>query len=590
VTIESRMRLRGGFNHIMGPKDAAGDDLFQYGANWNSANYRVRDENGANVVLTNIPGDNALSGTNHQYYEVRFSTDFNGANPATGRFEVKKDGVANYSTVATGIPLNLTAAHENPTAWTGLFLRGRTGSDHVDNLKVSYVEAKQPTANVLADSYKDWEGHAAQPHGQWSYGRYDSVADWQSFTENTNAGTYYPGQGTSWIGGNGDVWNVPGYPQIGEYSQAPSNGQDAVRRWTSNVEGEVTVYYDALRSQSGSTGQIVGIYQNGVQVWSQELSNSNVHFMGNVGLTVHQGDQIDFIVDSKGNNNSDWTHFAARIEEGPPHSNPGLVAHWALNETDDMGFGAPNAKPHNRRATVGDSSGNNNHIFTHGTSSSDRVAGLIDNALEFHHGSGYGISDSTTIADGASELTLSAWIKPDAKTNWDGIVTTKAQPTNPDKFTGIALADYINDGQTIYSPTFRVMNAGNVTSVIDTPIGEWSLVTAVWKSGETHRIYINGELGANNDGQAYNGPLDIDQAWYIGTDRLISGRWFDGLMDDVGIWTRALSQGEIRNMYLAGLLGIDLAHAGVVPEPATLLIWSLLAGLGIGLLRNRRRR
>ena len=133
------------------------------------------------------------------------------------------------------------------------------------------------------------------------------------------------------------------------------------------------------------------------------------------------------------------------------------------------------------------------------------------------------------------------------------------------------------------------MNAANITSTIDTPVGEWSHVVAVWKSGEMHRIYINGDLGANNDVQAYAGLLDVDGVWTIGTDRFLSGRWFDGLIDDVGIWTRALSWWEIRGLFQDGLRGIDLAHASIVPEPSTLLIWSL-GLMGLAWYRRRPRR
>ena len=588
VIIESRMRMRGGWNNIMGPLDGvgAGDALFQYGANWNSNNYRVRDDGGANVVLTNVSGGNALSGSSHQYYDVRFIADLNGTSPATGLFQVKKDGQANYSTVASGFGLNLTAAHENPANWKGLFVRGRTGSDHIDTLSVSYVDAKAPTATVLADSAADWQGAAPQPHGQWSYGRYNNEANWQNFVQNTNYDLY----GT-WVGGDGYTWNVPGYPQISEYSAAPSNGDRAVRRWTSNTEGEVTVYYDAHRLQSGSTGQIVGIYQNGTPVWSQNLDNSNVHFMGSVPLTVHPGDQIDFTINSKGNNNSDWTHFSARIEDGPPHANPGLVAHWAMNEKSDMPIGSTGGgAPYNRRSQAGDSSGSNDHAQMYNMNSNDWVSGQIGNAIDFDGSNDYLRTSATNIGNGATELTLAMWIKPDDKDNWDGLLTNKAGD-----FTGIALADYISDGQTVYSPTFRVMNAGNVTSTTDTPVGQWSHVVAVWKSGEIHRIYIDGALGANNDAGAYNGAIsmDGDDYWYIGTDRLIANRWYDGLIDDVGIWTRALSDTEILQLYVGGQRDLDLAHASmpdasVIPEPATMCAIGLaLAGLG-GYVRRRR--
>jgi len=449
-------------------------------------------------------------------------------------------------------------------------------------------QAQRSTAIVLADSVVDWEAGAAQPHGQWSYGRYPGTSDGSNFTENPNYALY-----NTFIGSDGFVWQdsagAGGYPKVGQYAANPEdNGEWAVRRWTSDTDGEITIYYDAHRQQSGSTGQTAAILLNGLPLWSEKLNNSNVHFMGQVGLTVHPGDKLDFVVNPDGTNNSDWTHFSARVEQGPPHSNPGLVAHWALDETSDMPIGSPAVEPYNRRATVGDSTGNNNHMFTHNTWSNERVPGLIGNALEFHNGTGYGISFASDIGDGASELTLSMWIRPDGKHNWDGLLGSKAGG-----FTGLALADYIDDGQTVYSPTFRVMNAGNVTSAIDTPNGEWSHVVAVWKSDEMHRIYINGELGAENDAQAFAGAIsmDGDDFWYLGTDRLIANRWFDGLLDDVGIWERALTEDEISTIYGAGLKGIDLAHAAasVVPEPSSFVLAALGLLAVVFCVRRRKR-
>ena len=579
-----------------GTVGAAGDEIaFQFGMQGGRAKVRESD---FGAITQSAP---LVSGT--EMWKVRLVADLsaNGGEGVgrvyaqymgehNGSFDAGKSTAMRPITGLQNVDLKINSRlaaggaldARDPSTWNGLYVRA--GNMDMDALSIREIASKAPSTTVLADSVKDWQAHAAQPHGQWSYGRYSGAANWDSFAENTNPGTYYPGPpGSSWIGGNGDVWNVPGYPQIGEYSAAPSNGEWAVRRWTSDVEGQITVHYDALRSQSGSTGQIVGIYQNGAQVWSQNLDNSNVHFMGSVPLTVLPGDKIDFTVDSKGYNNSDWTHFSARIEDGPPHANPGLVAHWSLNERSDMPVGNPNAEPYNRRATVGDSSGNNHHMFTHNTWSNERVAGLVDNALEFHNGTGYGITFADDIGDGATELTLSAWIHPDGKDNWDGVLTNWGGG-----FTGIALADYNSQGY--LAPTFRVMNAGNVTSTIDTPIGEWSHVVAVWKSGELHRIYINGELGANNDVQAFTGAIDMDE-WYLGTDRLIANRWFDGLIDDAGIWTRALSEYEIRQLYQGGLAGIDLAHASIVdvPEPATLcLLAAAVGGLG-AYVRGRRR-
>jgi len=84
--------------------------------------------------------------------------------------------------------------------------------------------------------------------------------------------------------------------------------------------------------------------------------------------------------------------------------------------------------------------------------------------------------------------------------------------------------------------------------------------------------------------------MGSDGNWYLGSDRLIGGRWFDGLIDDTGIWDRALSVHEIQQLYYGGLQGIDLAHASIVdvPEPATMMLLTAAVG-GLGAYVRRRR-
>ena len=61
-----------------------------------------------------------------------------------------------------------------------------------------------------------------------------------------------------------------------------------------------------------------------------------------------------------------------------------------------------------------------------------------------------------------------------------------------------------------------------------------------------------------------------------------SSKQFDGLMDEVAIWDKALSAGDIAQI----ASGVS---PQLIPEPTTLLIWSLLAGLGVGLRWRRRK-
>ena len=150
VSIESAMRMRGyngpQFGNLMGPVDSSGDALFQFGSDDNTNNFLVLDENGFEVVRTNLTDGNALISYEHFLFDVLFTVDFTGASPL-GSFAVRKDGQSSFSTVASGINLGLTA--EDPSSLTGLFLKSQTGSDWVDDLMVSYEPIPEPSTFVL---------------------------------------------------------------------------------------------------------------------------------------------------------------------------------------------------------------------------------------------------------------------------------------------------------------------------------------------------------------------------------------------------------------------------------------------------------
>lgn len=152
VSIESRMRMRGyngeQFGNLMGPVDSSGDALFQFGSDDNTNNFLVLDENGFEVVRTNLTDGNQLISDRHKLFDVLFTVDFTSASPL-GSFAVRREDQSSFSTVASGIDLGLTAAHQDPSSWTGLFLQSQTPSDWVDDLTVSYEPIPEPSTFVL---------------------------------------------------------------------------------------------------------------------------------------------------------------------------------------------------------------------------------------------------------------------------------------------------------------------------------------------------------------------------------------------------------------------------------------------------------
>ena len=167
-------------------------------------------------------------------------------------------------------------------------------------------------------------------------------------------------------------------------------------------------------------------------------------------------------------------------------------------------------------------------------------AGRVQDALRLDGNNDYGDTTTQGLADGATELTISAWVKPDTKQNNEGIFTA----TGPTYF-GLLLSGY-GVGNPI---EFRAMGKGLRGPNSSVPTGVWTHVVGVWKSGQFQRIYLNGSLAASTSGQS--GSVNIDK-WIIGRDRLISNRFFDGSIDEVLLYNVALTDQQVQALYNNG--------------------------------------
>jgi hypothetical protein len=127
----------------------------------------------------------------------------------------------------------------------------------------------------------------------------------------------------------------------------------------------------------------------------------------------------------------------------------------------------------------------------------------------------------------------------------------------------------------------------------DVADGEWHNLVAITENEVSTRLWVDGELIATND--AITDPLtptigdDADRGlnpMQIGgnpDDGDVDQRSWNGNIDDVAIWTRAITPEEV------GYLWNDGAGNAVVPEPTSLLL-AALGLLALGLYGWQRRK
>jgi hypothetical protein len=188
----------------------------------------------------------------------------------------------------------------------------------------------------------------------------------------------------------------------------------------------------------------------------------------------------------------------------------------------------------------------------HGTLEGDVVFndGMIEQAFSFDGEGDYvSVPDAPSLNPQAA-LTVDAWIRRSAQVGpWDPVVK-KAGGENGDQtggytleFSGdhIAFQVFLENEWWVSSPSAAL------------PSDEWAHVAGVY-DGEYVRLYVDG-VEIATAANALGSIAPSDNELHIGHDPSNPDRWYNGLIDEVDVFDRALSADEIYAIYAAGSAG-----------------------------------
>jgi len=197
-----------------------------------------------------------------------------------------------------------------------------------------------------------------------------------------------------------------------------------------------------------------------------------------------------------------------------------------------------------------DTSGNgNNGTFFGGTPSYQ--TGMVGQALSFDGVANY-VQSANTISISSAGYTLSAWAKANAFTNYEGIIDIDLTSANR-----ITLFDYSTGGN-----RYMFLHGPNASGGVAVPaaINTWYHLAVVSESNSVQKLYANGFLigTANLGPQTFAGTLRVGKMQNTGT-------FFNGLIDDVRLYNRALSQPEIQALCNLGIGGCPVAPS-LIPQ------------------------
>ncbi|MDI6804608.1 MAG: T9SS type A sorting domain-containing protein [Bacteroidota bacterium] len=186
--------------------------------------------------------------------------------------------------------------------------------------------------------------------------------------------------------------------------------------------------------------------------------------------------------------------------------------------------------------------GNNGTLFGGVTTTTDRF-GNPNNAYRFNGTDGYIRVENSASLNFQKGFSISLWFKPFELSRIQQLISKWYDGTEPDR--GVALHiggisdiafGVIGNSQVLYH------NLPNFTS-------QWYYVDAVWNDSVS-TLYINGSQVASRitNGVFTNQNIPLS----IGTDIFPLGTYFFGILDDIRIYNRAITQSEIDSLYHEG--------------------------------------
>ncbi len=217
---------------------------------------------------------------------------------------------------------------------------------------------------------------------------------------------------------------------------------------------------------------------------------------------------------------------------------PGLSAHFTLDESEG--------------AAAGNSVNAEHSGIVHGTA--QRRAGKIANALAFDGGT-WVSSPNAGDFDSDDRFTISAWIFPES----DGPATVLSRMDDDNAFRGY---DLIVENGKLASHMVHSWPDNGFKVVTKNPLKqkEWQHVAMTWDGSRQAAgltIYVNGnpEAVIVTTDHRLEGSLKTDKPFHIG--RRHASAPFKGMIDDVQIYSSALSADDVRQLAsgqsLAGL-------------------------------------
>jgi len=264
----------------------------------------------------------------------------------------------------------------------------------------------------------------------------------------------------------------------------------------------IKIRYDLLTEKN------IGVEKKIITIWTNVLA----------------GDNVEWVPDLYGVVVEEWATWTTPTDVN-------LAAWYKMNELTGT--------------TMIDSKGydNNGLTFSIGLGGT----GKIDTGYGFFGSSTNYVDTYNRIGTGTNSFSITAWIYPKNPVENDGIVISRGASYN-----GISM----HGSDSLYGTIGGTACTGATGKV---GANRWNFVAMTY-DGANIRIYADGNLIGLC---AKTGNISLDANWFVGKDTAVGTFNFDGNMDEVALWTTALSSGDLNNLRVApGNTGVTYCGGG----------------------------
>ena len=298
---------------------------------------------------------------------------------------------------------------------------------------------------------------------------------------------------------------------------------------TINVNDYTSVCSDVWDANNGTFSKecsqvLSGTHEEQREVWtilnSSDFNKDDVLTIG-IFTEVQKGDVVEWIPNLFGVRVDEWAIWTESL-------NVDIISFYKLNETSGV---------------VLDSVGNNNGT-NNGTTRG--VAGIINNSFDFNGTTDY-VDLGTNDFVGSGNYAISFWYKT---TNTGVMIIQEAYSAG-----GIIFA--INRNIiTESSGWITYIGSGNSTEGVAVNIGAdvydgaWHHIVFVRDGDTSGKVYFDGVNVKNASVGTGSHVKAVD--FILGANTNHNSLWFDGNLDEIGIWNRSLSASEVSDLYNGG--------------------------------------